>query len=70
MITLEPFWKMMQERGITTYQLENHYALNPAEISRLRNNHNFTLRSLDKYCLLFQCKVEDIILYVDEDSKL
>ncbi|GLB29079.1 hypothetical protein LAD12857_10020 [Lacrimispora amygdalina] len=63
MISTDPFWKLMNERKISSYMLEEEYDLNPAEISRLKNNHNFTLSSIDRFCQIFQCDVKDIIAY-------
>lgn len=64
MIVTTPFWDMCKKRGISVYSLEYDYALNPAEISRLKHNHNFSLKSLDRYCELFQCGIEDIVIYI------
>lgn len=70
MISFNPFWNMLKKRSITTYDLEYHYNFNPAEISRLKNNHNFTLKSMEKYCQIFNCEMQDIVTFVDdEDSR-
>ena len=69
MITFAPFWRMMKERCITEYDLEYNYGLNPEDISRLKHNHNYTLRSISRLCELLDCKVEDIIEY-EEDKKI
>lgn len=58
---------MMKQRGISVYSLEYDYELNPAEISRLKHNHNFSLRTLDRYCDLFHCRIEDIVLHIPEE---
>lgn len=63
MISFEPFWAMLKERGITVYDLEYSYNLNPAEISRLKHNHNFTLKFICRLCDLFHCQPNDIISY-------
>lgn len=63
MITFDPFWQLMAQRGISTYALEYTYELNPADISRLKNNHNFTLRSIDRFCYLFSCQPGDILTH-------
>lgn len=65
MITFDPFWEMMRERNITIYDLEYKYGLNPAEINRLKHNHNFTLKSIDKLCSIFNCQPSDILDYTD-----
>lgn len=69
MISIEPFWKLMKKKGISTYVMENQFGLNPCEISRLRNNHNFTLSSLNRLCTLFECDITDIIVYIPDDKE-
>ncbi len=68
MISTRPFWQQMEDKGISVYSLENTYNLNPAEISRLRNNHNFTMKSLNRFCELFQCRISDIIVYIPDEE--
>lgn len=68
MMVTKPFWEMMRQRGISVYSLEYDYELNPAEISRLKHNHNFSLRTLDRYCNLFQCRIEDIVLHIPDQK--
>lgn len=68
MMVTKPFWDMMKQRGISVYALEYDYELNPAEISRLKHNHNFSLRTLDRYCNLFQCRIEDIVLHIPDQK--
>ena len=67
MMVTKPFWDMMKQRGISVYSLEYDYELNPAEISRLKHNHNFSLRTLDRYCDLFHCRIEDIVLHIPDE---
>lgn len=68
MILTTPFWDMCKKRGISVYALEYVYELNPAEISRLKHNHNFSLKSLDRYCELFQCSIEDVVIYIPNSN--
>lgn len=68
MMVTKPFWDMMKQRGISVYSLEYDYELNPAEISRLKHNHNFSLRTLNRYCNLFECRIEDIILHIPDET--
>ena len=70
MISFEPFWKMLKEQGISLYSLEYDYEFNPAEISQLKNNHNFTLKFIKRLCILFHCQPGDIINFVELDEKV
>lgn len=66
MITFAPLWDALQGRDETIYDLEYRYGLNPAEISRLKHDHNFTLRSVDRYCKLLDCELSEVITLVKE----
>lgn len=70
MISIEPFWEQMERKGITTYAMQNQFDLNPCEISRLRNNHNFTLKTLNRLCTLFECDINDIIIYTPDKQTM
>lgn len=71
MMSLAPFWEMLKRNNITIYNLEYDYDLNPADISRLKNNHNYSLKSLNRFCNLFHCRIEDIVVFIpdEEDSE-
>lgn len=63
MISFEPFWDMLKTRGITIYDLEYKYNFNPAEISRMKHNHNFNLKYVNHLCETFDCSLNDVICY-------
>lgn len=65
MISYEPLFQTMKEKGITSYRLgkmgfplSNYYAMKRGE--------NISTHTLNHLCKLLQCKVEEIIEYVDE----
>ena len=65
MISYEPLFQTMRKKGITSYRLgkmgfplSNYYAMKRGE--------NISTHTLNHLCKLLQCKVEDIIEYVDE----
>jgi len=67
LITFDPLWKYLREHNISIYNLEYDYGLNPAEISRLKNNHNFTIRKINAYCELLHCDITDILIYTPDE---
>ena len=65
MIKYDKLWETMKEKGITSYRLgkmgfplSNYYAMKRGE--------NISTHTLDQLCRLLQCKVEDILEYLDE----
>ena len=68
MISFQPFWDKMKERGISIYSLEYDYEFNPAMFNRLKNGHNFTLRSIEKICETFNLKIEDVVEFKSQNE--
>ena len=68
MMTYEPFWRMMNERKISTYSLEVDYGFNKAFIHRLKHNKNMNLSSIDYICDVFCCSVEDVVVHIRNES--
>ncbi len=66
MISYQPLYKTMKEKGVTTYKLINHYGLSRSLIDRLKHNKPITTVTLNDLCVILDCKVEDILLYVKE----
>ena len=64
MMTYDPFWRMMDERRISTYSLEVDYGFNKSFINRLKNNKNMNLSSIDYICDVFSCSVEDVVVHI------
>ena len=67
MISYEPLFRTMREKGITGYRLgkmgfpmSNYYALKRGE--------NISTHTLNQLCKLLQCGVPDILEYVDSDE--
>lgn len=65
MISYEPLFKTMKRKGITSYRLgkmgfplSNYYAM--------KHGENISTHTLNQLCRLLQCRVEDVIEYLDE----
>ena len=63
MISYEPLWNTMKEKGISQYQLINKYKISAGQLSRLRANNNVSTHTLDRLCEILDCNLEDIAVY-------
>ena len=63
MISYEPLWETMKNKGITTYALINRHNISSSTINRLRHNKGVTTQLIDDLCAILDCKVEDIIKF-------
>lgn len=65
MISYEPLWRTMKQRGVSTYALINRYGISSATIDRIKKGGGITTTKIDDLCAILNCRVEDIIEYVD-----
>ena len=61
MISYTPFYKTIDKRKISQYQLINDFFIPAGTIQRIRNNESITLKSLDELCKILKCNVSDIV---------
>ncbi|MBQ7829743.1 MAG: helix-turn-helix transcriptional regulator [Clostridia bacterium] len=67
MISYEPFYKTLKEKGISTYKLINTYGISRSLLDRLKHNKPITTVTLDDLCKILSCNVEDIITYKEDN---
>ena len=56
MIKYDRFWVTMKERGITQYDLYEHYQITRSLLDRLRKNKNVEIYTIDRLCSIPQKK--------------
>ena len=63
MISFEPLWKTMKNRGVSQYKLIKEYHFSTGQLDRLRKNGNVSSYTLDQLCQILDCRLEDIARY-------
>ena len=63
MISYERLWRTMKEKGITQYALIKTYHISPAQITRLKRNESVSTHTIDVFCKILDCRVEDVMEY-------
>ncbi len=66
MISYAPFWETLKAKKITTYALINKHNISSATIDRMKKGHGISTAKLDDFCKILNCRVSDIIEYVEE----
>jgi putative transcriptional regulator len=72
MITFSPLQETLKKKGISSYQLIETGVISTTDLVRLKRNHNFTLKFVDRLCVKLGCDVSDVIAYaedIDIDNK-
>ena len=61
MIIYDKLWETMKEERITQYALIKKHNISPAQITRLKRNESVSTHTIDIFCDILDCKVEDIM---------
>ena len=72
MITYEPFWRMLEKSGESTYTLIYKHHISSSTIDRLRKNKPVNTTTLNDLCRILNCDISDIVRSSpsDQDQKL
>ena len=70
MIVFDKLWRLMKQKGVSTYVLREKCGIDSKTVRRLRANDNVETKTLDKLCAALGCGIEDIMEYVpDQEAK-
>ena len=67
MIVYDRLWKTMKEKGVSQYTLIKQYHISPAQITRLKRNESVSTHTIDVFCKILKCRVEDVLEFKNDD---
>jgi len=68
MINYDKLWVTMRDKGITKYTLIHKYGVSPGQLTRLKRNESVSTNTIDRFCNILNCRVEDIMEHTPERS--
>ncbi|WP_110956053.1 helix-turn-helix domain-containing protein [Anaerosinus massiliensis] len=68
MISYEPFWKTLKLKNVTTYALREKHNISPNTLTRMKNNNYLSLRTIEDFCKILDCRLEDIVEYIPDKN--
>ena len=69
MISYDPLYRTMKARNITTYKLVTQYNVSRSLLDSLKHNRPISTVTLNDLCRILDCRVEDILVYSDDDAE-
>ena len=66
MISYDNLWRTMKEKGVSQYTLIKEYHVSPGQITRLKRNESVSTHTIEMFCRILKCKVQDIMEYIDD----
>lgn len=67
MISSEKLWTLMKEKKVSQYMLIKDYHVSPAQITRLKRNESVSTHTVEMFCRILSCRVEDIMEYIPDE---
>ena len=67
MISYDPLYKTLKEKGISTYKLINEYGISRSLLDRLKHNRPISTVTLNDLCNILHCRVEDVLVFQEDN---
>lgn len=64
-ISYEPLWKTLNDKGVSQYQLLKQ-GIDNKTLDSLKKNRNITLLTLERLCTILSCTPNDIVKFIPE----
>ena len=68
MISYDRLWQTMKNKGVTQYTLIKNHNISPAQITRLKRNESVSTHTIEVFCKILKCNVEDVMQYINEED--
>ena len=68
MISYEPFYLTLKEKGISTYKLINQFGVSRSLLDRLKHNKPISTVTIDDLCKILSCPIEGILKFIPDES--
>jgi len=69
MISYRPFWETLKNRQVSTYALIEKHNISSSLITRIRKGEYLSLRKIIDLCIILDCSIEEIVVYVPKIEK-
>ena len=66
MISYEKLWDTMRQKRVSQYALIKQYKISPGQITRLKRNESVSTHTIEQFCKILECRVEDIMEYIPD----
>ena len=66
MMRYDRLWQTMRIKNITQYALIKTYGVSPGQITRLKRNESVSTHTIEMFCRILDCPVEDVMEYIPD----
>ncbi len=69
MISYQPFYQTLLQKGVTEYHLIFKQGVDANTLHRMKHGKAITTRTLNSLCEILDCQVTDILEYIPDDEQ-
>lgn len=69
MISYRRLWETMRKKGITQYALIYRKGISPGQITRMKRNESVSTHTIEMFCKILECRVEDVMEYIPDETE-
>lgn len=66
MISYDRLWETMKRAGVSQYALIREHGVSPGQLTRMRRNESVSTHTIETFCRILHCRVEDVMEYIDD----
>jgi len=66
MMSYARLWETMKQKGMTQYALIKRHRVSPSQITRMKRNESVSTHTIEMFCRILDCRVEDIMEYIPD----
>lgn len=68
-VSYKKLWHVLLDKNMKKKDLAKRAGVSTYTINKLNKNGNVTIEILGKICIALDCKLDDILEFIDEDGK-
>ena len=68
MTVYDNLWILLEQKGISKYELHKKHSVSKSQIHRLRKNENVQMNTLDKICNILKCDIGEVATHIHDDN--
>ena len=68
MISYEPLWETMKQRGVSTYTLIKTHHFSKGTLDSLKQGRNISTATLNELCNILSCDVQEVLKHIPDKN--
>lgn len=68
MISYSPFFETIERKRVSLYYLRTRHGISNGTFHRMRKGMWLSTRSINDFCRILNCRVEDVMTYIPDDE--